>query len=81
MEEQIIGCRADIGSLTAALKAQKALSRAAIPTTVIKNEPTSKSKGCSYGLSFSCAQAGNLQNVLEREGIRVKRWIQGSYRD
>ena len=76
MEEHFIGCRADVGSLTASLKAQKVLSRAAIPTTVIKNEPSSNSRGCSYGLSFSCSQIGNMRSVLEREGIRVKRWIQ-----
>lgn len=78
MERQFISCRADVGSLTVTLKAQKALARAAIPTTVIKNEPSSYSRGCSYGLSFSCAQSGNLQSVLEREGIRVKRWIPGN---
>ena len=78
MEGQLIGCRADVGSLTAALKAQKVLSRAAIPTTVVKTEPSAKSRGCSYGLSFSCSQLGNLQSVLEREGIRVKRWMQGN---
>jgi len=76
MEEHFIGCRVDVGSLTSALKAQKSLSRAAIPATVIKNEPSSNSRGCSYGLGFSCSQLGNVRSVLEHEGIRVKRWIQ-----
>lgn len=78
MEGQFTSCRVDVGSLTITLKAQKALSRAAIPTTVIKNEPSSNSRGCSYGLSFSCAQSENLQSVLQREGIRVKKWISGN---
>ena len=77
MNQNFTGCRADIGSLTLALRAQKALAVAAIPTTVIKiekNESSFGARGCSYGLSFSCAQGENLKRVLDYEGIRVRRW-------
>ncbi len=76
MEDLFGGCRIDIGSLTLALKAQKALSSAAIPSTVVKNDSSSKSgRGCSYGLKLSCTQMTNAERVIAHEGIRVKRWI------
>lgn len=77
MEDLFGGCQANIGSLTLALKAQKALGNAAIPSTVVKNDSSSKGgRGCSYGLRFSCSQASNAERVFDSEGIRVKRWIQ-----
>ena len=78
MNRNFTGCRVEIGSLTTTLKAQKALAVAAIPSTVVKiekNESSFGARGCSYGLSFSCAQGENLKRVLEYEGIRVKRWM------
>lgn len=70
------GCKADIGSLTMAMKAQRLLGVAAIPTTVIKiNSSSGGIRGCSYGLKFSCPQEYNVRTVLERERIRVKEWL------
>lgn len=72
------GCSVAIGAITQGLRAQKILAAAAIPTTVIKYENNSRnSKGCIYGLSFSCAQSNNVKMVLERERIRVKQWNMG----
>ena len=69
-------CRAEIGSITQAMKAQRVLATAAIPTTVIKKESVGRgSKGCMYGLSFSCVQINNVRTVLERERIRVLEWM------
>ncbi len=69
------GCSAAIGSITQAMKAQKLLAAAAIPTTVIKNEDKgSNGKGCVYGLGFSCLQYKNVQTVLAQERIKVKQW-------
>ncbi len=69
------GCSAAIGSLTQTMKVQKALGEAAIPTTVIKyDSERAGSKGCIYGIAFSCAQSNNVQTVLSRERIRVKQW-------
>ena len=73
------GCGAQIGSITQAMKAQRALAEAAIPTTVIKNEASEKgNKGCIYGLSFSCLQINNVRTVLDHERIRVREWNTGS---
>lgn len=69
------GCFADLGSLTLALKAQKLLGAAAIPSAVIKNSSSSRTnKGCSYGLRFSCSQSENVKKVLTDGGIRVREW-------
>jgi hypothetical protein len=79
MRDKFEGCMADLGGMTLALKAQKALGEAAIPSTVVKGGSSSfGSRGCSYGLHFSCAQRQNVESVLASEGIRVKRWIQES---
>lgn len=76
MEDTFRGCSIDIGSLTLALKAQKALAGAAIPSSVVKNDSSSNGgKGCSYGLKISCTQMENAESVLALERIRVKRWI------
>ena len=75
MKSNSRGCSAAIGSLTQAMKAQKALGEAAIPTTVIKYDSSrAGSKGCIYGIDFSCAQTKNVQTVLSRERIKVKQW-------
>lgn len=74
MSDSLVGCSAAIGTVTQTMKAQKILANAAIPSAVIKYDGTHKSKGCIYGLSFSCAQAGNARTVLEGGGIRVRQW-------
>ena len=72
-------CQIEIGSITQTMKVQRILAEAAIPTTVIKKETSGKAnKGCSYGLSFSCAQINNVRTVLDRERIRVSEWKIGS---
>ena len=67
-------CIAEIGSMTQAMKAQRVLSETAIPTTVIKSNSARSSKGCTYGVSFACAQTENVQNALARAGVKVRRW-------
>ena len=68
------GCVAAIGSVTQAMKAQKVLDAAAIPTTVVKLEATSRRLGCIHGVRFSCAQENNVKRVLEAARIAVKQW-------
>ena len=69
------GCKAAIGGLTLAMRAQKALAAAAIPTAVIKYDDDARSKkGCIYGLTFSCGQRINVETVLAGEGIKVREW-------
>ena len=67
-------CSAEIGSVTQAMKAQKALASAAIPAEVIKSESSSRSKGCVYGIEISCAQLKNARAVLDAARIPVRAW-------
>ncbi len=67
-------CIAEIGSMTQAMKAQRVLAEAAIPTTVIKSSSSKNGRGCVYGVSFLCAHTENVQNVLTRAGVKVRRW-------
>ena len=67
-------CVVEIGSMTQAMKAQRALAEVAIPTTVVKSNSVKSSRGCAYALSFDCAQTENVQNALITAGIKVRRW-------
>ena len=68
------GCRAIMGSLTNAQKAQKALASAAIPSNINKIDSSETRKGCVWSVNFSCNQLQNVQNVLASAGIHVKEW-------
>ncbi len=65
---------AELGSLTAAMKAQEALASAAIPSVVEKIESPSSHRGCVYGLRLSSLQESNARAVLLHARISVKRW-------
>ncbi len=73
MKEYGGSCIVEIGSLTNAQKAKKALSTSAIPSSVVKTESSSR-RGCVYGIRFSCNQANNVRTVLSAARIPVKRW-------
>ena len=68
------GCYAVMGTLTNAQKAQKALSAAAIPSSINKTDSSVSHKGCVWSLNFSCNQLQNVKNVLGSAGITVKSW-------
>lgn len=77
MKNEHYVCSATVGSLTQAMKAQGALSSAAIPSEIIKTEKNSSRRGCVYSLGFSCAQEGNVKTVLSAANIRVSSWNKG----
>ena len=75
MQQEYTGeCSAAIGSVTQAMKAQKTLAAAAIPSTVVKWESSSRLRGCVYGVRFSCLQERNVKTVLSSAHIAVKQW-------
>jgi len=67
-------CSAELQSMTVAQRAQKALASAAIPVSIVKTEPSSARRGCSYGIEFACNQLNNVSHVLSAAGISVKQW-------
>ena len=62
-------CRIALGSMTLAMKAQRILSRNAIRADVVKISSEESSKGCVYGIEFSCALSGNIRAILDSVGI------------
>ena len=74
MNDSSRGCSIAVGSVTQAMKAQKILASAAIPSIVIKYDAQGASRGCVYGLSFSCLQTDNARTVLSGAGLKVKQW-------
>ena len=67
--------RASIGSTTQALNAQRILSRAYIPSEVVKINSGHSSGGCIYGIEFSYEQYSNVKSILEKGGVRVREYI------
>ena len=63
-------CRLSTGSMTAAMKSQRALARNAIRVNVVKIASSKNDKGCVYGIEFPCALSGNVRQALESAGIR-----------
>lgn len=72
MNDLYSNCVAEIGSVTQAMKAQKILAEAAIPSTVVKSG--SSGKGCAYGVLVSCVYRENIERLFDRAKVRVKRW-------
>lgn len=70
-------CTAILGSVTQAMRAQRALASAAILSEVRKVDAVSGRRGCAYGIEYSCLQRGNVKAVLEGAGIRVRLYREG----
>lgn len=68
-------CTAVTGSMTMALKAQRALSREAIRANTVKVSGSANGKGCNYGVEFDCPLLGNVKAALDSAGIEVKEFL------
>ena len=64
-------CRLSAGSMTAAMKSQRALARNAIKVNVVKISSSEEGRGCIYGIEFPCVYSGNVRTTLESAGIRL----------
>jgi len=71
---QYTSCTAAIGSMTLAMKAQRALAAAAVPCTVVKTEDGHGLRGCVYGIAYACSQERNVRSILESAKINVREW-------
>ena len=75
MHEYLNGCYCVMGSMTQAMRAQRVLSGAAIRAEIVKTDAAQR--GCSYALSYSCAQSGNVRAILSRAGISARDYYGG----
>lgn len=64
-------CTIVTGSITTAMKAQKALAVSAIQSTVVKLDSSTTNKGCAYGLEVNCNQINNARIVLTNAKIKA----------
>ena len=68
-------CTAVTGTMTMALKAQRALTKAAIPSNTVKVSKSANNTGCIYGVEFNIALLGNARATLDSAGIEVKEYL------
>ncbi len=66
---------AAIGSLTAALGAQRALQNAGVFSEVISLLPSQTRKGCAYGLEFAAADEERARSALRTARIGVAQYL------
>ncbi len=62
-------CIITMRSMTYAEKAKRAASSLGIGAGIVSIDPAVTRRGCSYGLSLSCADTDRLTRALDRKGI------------
>ncbi len=62
-------CVFSIGSVTHAIKAQRALSEHSIPSKVVKTNNDRHNRGCTYGIETELVYKSNAVRLLDMYGI------------
>jgi hypothetical protein len=62
-----------IGSVTHAIKAQRALSDNNVPSKVVKTQTTKNGKGCVYGIELEWMYSDTAERILNAYGISYKK--------
>lgn len=75
MIQAVYKYKAVLGSTTQALRAQKALAAASIPSEVVKTGSGASHHGCVYGIEFDAMQYKNVRMILSSARINVKEYI------
>ena len=71
-------CTAAIGSLTYAIKAQRALRDAGIDGDIVKLDASMTRRGCAYGVEFPCDHGLTVRSIMNAEKINVSNYIGGN---
>ena len=66
---------AAIGSVTAAIGAQRALLSAGVSAEVVSLLPDQTKKGCAYGVEFSASEESAARGALRRARIGVTQYL------
>ena len=69
---------AAIGSMTGAIKAQRALARGGISAEIVSLSPGDTRHGCAYGISFAANQGSAVRRALRAAGIAVSEYLSKS---
>ena len=70
-------CTAAIGSLTYAIKAQRALEQGGIGGEIVKLDASMTRRGCAYGVEFPCELQREVRAIMNAEKITVNSYING----
>lgn len=71
----VAGCRAALGPMSAAVRAEQALLAAGLSAQVVALEPTETKRGCAFGIEFSCADEGRIRTALRAARIPVSQYF------
>lgn len=71
-------CTAALGSLTYAIKAQRALAQENLGCEIVKLDASMTRRGCAYGIEFSCTDLRSVRAVMNKEQIPVTHYINGT---
>ncbi len=74
-EFQHAECVAAIGSMTMAIKAQRALLNKGIAAQVVALSPGETKHGCAYGVGFVCSVEGNVRSALQGAHIAASQFV------
>lgn len=66
---------AAIGSMTAAIKAQRALTAAGISVEIVSLSPGETRRGCAYGIEYPLSQESQIRNALRAARISVSQYL------
>ena len=69
-------CVGAMASMTAALKASRALAAHGIFAEVIGLSAAETKRGCAYGVSFDCDVADQVRAVFKSNAITVTQYLQ-----
>ncbi len=69
-------CAGAIGSITAAVKASRALAQHGIFAEVIALSANETKRGCAYGISFDCDAIDAVRNALKKADVSVTQYLQ-----
>ncbi len=67
---------AAIGSITAAMKAQRALARVGLACEIVALSPKETKRGCAYGVSYPLGTHTAIRNALRAAKIPVSEYLQ-----
>lgn len=67
---------AAIGSMTAAIKAQRALNAAGCHSEIVALSPSQTRRGCAFGIEYPKEIEGTVRRALRAAGIPVSEYLE-----
>ena len=68
-------CRAALGPMSAAVRAEHALRREGSAAEVVALEPHETRRGCAFGVEFFCSDESPARSVLRAARITVSQYF------